>query len=367
MSNLSVQTIKSDSPVPVREQLLTILVNEIKQKTFAPGQRFPSERELAVRYGISRTSVREAVAQMLAQGLLMRTTGRGTFVAEPIAINSALKTSRRLAFWISEEVFHFVQAGYNQILSGVTEICRTTGCQLIFHPVSEGAVADDFGNDLSPDGVSGSIVVGGLNRVFIQRLQDLGTPLILVDLLNSNAGTAVSIDYAQGTQSAIHLLAELGHREIGFIGFPNSPKYVSYWQSLQAYGFPYKPEYVEFLDFSNLMPSMLAGFRAMQKLSANQNLPTAMLVTNDYAATGVMEAATMLNISIPSDLNIIGYDDLGQTPTPLTTIRCDLVEVGRIAARKLIEWIDTERTPGQQTTVPVELVVRASTGPARKG
>ena len=299
---------------------------------------------------------------MIAQGILLRMHGRGTFVGEAQSSSVSVRNGRQLGFWISEEVFHFVQAGYNHILSGVTEISRSRGCQLNFHPVPEGATAIDFAADLTPNGLDGSIVVGGLNRSFIQKLQALGAPLVLVDLLNSNAAVSVSIDYVLGTQSAMNLLFDLGHREIGFIGFPNSPKYTSYWRSLEVHNLPYRPQYVEFFDPSDLIPGMLAGFRAMQTLLSSPSRPTALLITNDYAALGAIEAAIMAKVAVPEQLSIVGYDDLGQTPTPLTTIQCDLIEVGRIAARKLLSWIDTRVVPEQQT-VRVKLIVRASTAP----
>jgi DNA-binding LacI/PurR family transcriptional regulator len=362
LSHDKTERIEAESPISVRNQLLTILTKQIDEGAYAPGQRFPSERVLAERFSISRASVRETVAQMIAQGILVRLNGRGTFVNDKSdAVGLHHHKSRQLGFWISDRVFHFVQAGYNQILSGFTEICRLTGCRLRFYPVPEGA-GIDLPDNSGPDRLDGSIVVGGLNRDLIERLNQLGTPLILVDLLNSTDGVSISIDYAKGTRSAIDYLRELGHDRIGFIGFPNSSKYISYWQSLQAHGLSYNPQHVEFFDSSDLLPGMLAGYRAMQKLIARNSRPTAVLITNDYAAVGAIEALTIAGLSVPNDISIIGYDDLGQAATPLTTIRCNLIEVGRTAAQQLLRWIQTDRRPGQ-TTIPVELVIRASTGP----
>jgi DNA-binding LacI/PurR family transcriptional regulator len=355
--------IETDSPVSVSKQLLSILTRDIAENRYSPGQRFPSERALAEKFGISRPSVREAVAQMIVQGVLVRTNGRGTFVAERNE-RTVLRPdlARQLGFWISERVFHFAQAGYNQILSGFTEICRMSGCRLQFHPVPEGT-AVELPNSAGPGRLDGSIVVGGVNRDLVDRLNQLGTPLILVDLLNSTNGVSVSIDYARGTKLAIDYLYELGHREIGFIGFPNSAKYVAYWRCLQANHLEYCPQHVEFFDWSDLLPGMLSGYRAMQTLIARSSRPTAVLITNDYAALGAMEALAIAGVSVPDEMSIIGYDDLGQTTIPLTTVRSDLIEVGRIAGRTLLKWIEDDSRPEKETAVPVELIVRASTAP----
>jgi LacI family transcriptional regulator len=107
---------------------------------------------------------------------------------------------------------------------------------------------------------------------------------------------------------------------------------------------------------------MLAGYRAMRQLIARAGQrPTAVLITNDFAALGAMEALAVAQILVPDDISIVGYDNFGQGSTSLTTIRSDLMEVGRIAARTLLQWIETGRAPNQRTTVPVELIVRAST------
>jgi len=353
--------IDADSPISVRNQLLTILADEIKNGRYKPGQRFPSERALAEKFSISRTSVRETVAQMIAQRALVRVNGRGTFVAERSSTTDlALDHARQLGFWISERVFHFAQPGYNQILSGFTEICHATGCRLRFHPVKD--AGDPDLQDASRTGqLDGSIIVGGLSLDVIEKLRQFRRPLILVDLLNSTDDVFVSIDYSSGTRSAMDHLFELGHQSVGFIGFPNSAKYIAYWQSLQSRGLPYRPQHVEFLDSSDLLPGMLAGYRAMQKLLARSTRPTAFLVTNDHAALGAIEALGIASLEVPKDVSVIGYDDLGRGATSLTTVRTDLVEVGRIAARTLLSWVQTEEPPERETSVPVELVIRSST------
>lgn len=353
--------IDANSPISVRNQLLAILTDGIKSGRYKPGQRFPSERALAEKFAISRTSVRETVAQMIAQQALVRVNGRGTFVAErPTALNHAAGDhTRQLGFWIGERVFHFAQPGYNQILSGFTEICHATACRLRFHPVKEAGNPDL--EDVSRTGLDGSIIVGGLSLDVVEKLKQLRRPLILVDLLNSTNDVSVSVDYATGTRSAMDHLFNLGHQSIGFIGFPNSAKYLSYWQSLQSHARPYRPEHVEFLDSSDLLPGMLVGYRAMQKLLGQSSRPTAFLVTNDHAALGAIEALGIANLEVPKDISVIGYDDLGRSATPLTTVRTDLVEVGRIAARILLNWIQTGQPPERETSVPVELVIRSST------
>ncbi len=61
----------------VKNEILVLIAD------LAPGSVVPTERELAERYGTSRTTVRQAIAELVVQGRLERTQGRGTFVAHP--------------------------------------------------------------------------------------------------------------------------------------------------------------------------------------------------------------------------------------------------------------------------------------------
>ncbi len=70
-------------PLPLYYQLMQELRHRIEGGEWEPGTQIPSERELSETYGISRMTVRQALAELAESGLLRRDQGRGTFVAEP--------------------------------------------------------------------------------------------------------------------------------------------------------------------------------------------------------------------------------------------------------------------------------------------
>ncbi|MGH9629861.1 MAG: GntR family transcriptional regulator, partial [Bryobacteraceae bacterium] len=346
--------IRTHSSTPIRLQLSQILRQSILDGRFPAGARIPSERDLAERYGISRASVRESITELIQAGVLFRTVGKGTFVSDrrqPHRIDTPDR-HEGICFAISDGVFHFVQTGYNRILSGVEAACRDAGLRLFFQSVGEG-----IGPTWETGGAlpAGCLVVGGVGRHVLDRFRESGIPYVLVDLLiteDSADHVAVRIDYATGTRAAMDHLYALNHRTFGFIGFAGSEKYKAYWKTLQDYGLPYDPRHVEFLSALDLQPGMVAGYRAMQRMIAAGELPTCLLVVNDFAAMGVFEQLQIAGMAIPGDISIVGFDDLGHYASPpLTTVRVDLHRVGRLAAEALFRKLNGEEVENEEYVV----------------
>ncbi|OOB80397.1 MAG: GntR family transcriptional regulator [Epulopiscium sp. Nuni2H_MBin003] len=77
-----IKTIDKSAPIPMFYQLKQILLSDIKSNVYPPGNMIPTERELSEIYGISRTTVRQAVLDLVREGYLTRRKGKGTIVAE---------------------------------------------------------------------------------------------------------------------------------------------------------------------------------------------------------------------------------------------------------------------------------------------
>lgn len=81
--------LKREAPTPLYVQLKHSLLAQINQ--LLPHQQLPSERELCEQFGVSRTTVRQAINEMIHEGLVYSRAGKGTFVSEP-KINQQLRT-----------------------------------------------------------------------------------------------------------------------------------------------------------------------------------------------------------------------------------------------------------------------------------
>lgn len=105
-----------------------------------------------------------------------------------------------------------------------------------------------------------------------------------------------------------------------------------------------------------------SGHAAGMRLLASPSRSTAIVVSNDLEGFGVLRAARESGVDVPSEVSIVGCDDIPEAASvhpSLTTVRQPLSEIGRRAARLLHEQITR---PG--TRIGAQLVVRESTAPA---
>ncbi|WP_170290887.1 LacI family DNA-binding transcriptional regulator [Neomoorella glycerini] len=197
-------------------------------------------------------------------------------------------------------------------------------------------------------------------------LEQIKVPAVLVEHLPDDPHlSSVYIDDRAGTTMAIQFLISRGHRQIGVIA--GNPRMVTTCRRLQTVkyvlkeaGIPLTKKQVAYGDYALLE----SGANALLTLiTKNSNPPTAIFAFNDILAIGALKAAQQLGIKIPADLAIIGFDDIPSaafcTPS-LSTIHSPSLELGRQAARLLLEQLNQENAPVKKVLLPVELVLRES-------
>ena len=102
----------------------------------------------------------------------------------------------------------------------------------------------------------------------------------------------------------------------------------------------------------------------MKQILELKTRPTAIFACNDLMAFGSLCAAYERHLSIPSDLSIVGYDDIllaSYSCPPLTTIMQPSHELGVMAAQALLYRIKKDQLPKQNTILEPRLIVRKST------
>jgi DNA-binding LacI/PurR family transcriptional regulator len=204
----------------------------------------------------------------------------------------------------------------------------------------------------------------------LDRLLASAMPCVLVDAQHPSLPSVVVDDVAGGEMATRHLTG-LGHRRIGFMG-DTPPEFRFDWsrdrtrgyeQALAAAGIEPRPEYVREGTRSLHVARAIAS-----ELLSLRDRPTAIFAASDTQALGALEAARSLGISVPEELSVVGFDDIETASyVGLTTVRQPLVESGRRGGELLLRSLDGRPPAVHSELLPLELVVRSTTGPAPRG
>lgn len=207
--------------------------------------------------------------------------------------------------------------------------------------------------------------VDGGGEKALTQLSAQGIPAVLVDRgSRSPDRCSVSVDDVLGGRLAGQHLLDAGHTRIGFVGGPMSITQVADRHRGAAEVIAAAGARLEVIPTPGL--TFESGRDAVDALFKRRNRPTALFCANDLLALGALQAITLRGKAVPGDMAVIGYDDIdfaAAAAVPLSSIRQPRDELGRTAARLLLEEADGLETHRHQHVVFMpELVVRHSTG-----
>lgn len=200
----------------------------------------------------------------------------------------------------------------------------------------------------------------------LNALQNKQIPWLIMNRhIESNRVSYVSLDDEYATESAVNYLIRLGHRRIAFVGgnrdFQNTKRrYSGYLAALEKAGIPAREEYVFFGEYNEI-----SGYQKGRELLALRQRPTAACFASDTIAIGCMKYLSSHGLHLPQDMAIIGFGNIDASLTSipsLTTIDQRYSDTGSIAAKALIQLMDTPSIAYQQILVKTELVIRESSG-----
>jgi len=197
-----------------------------------------------------------------------------------------------------------------------------------------------------------------------KRLLDHNLPTVLIEYPHPDLNS-VEIDDAEGGRLAAQYLLKQGHRRIAFLGDTDLPEYAIHPVSLRLMGFrqilaeagiAIPEQMVRLAPYTQEQTRQVAS----QLLSLPEP-PTAIFAATDFQALGVLKAARQLQVRVPDDLAVIGFDDLDLAEyADLTTIRQHLDESGRLAVEILLSQIGDPSRPSKHVHLPLSLIERAT-------
>ena len=185
-------------------------------------------------------------------------------------------------------------------------------------------------------------------------------PLVAVGCGTRASVTSVAIDNEAGAAAATRHLLSLGHKTVYHVAGPllclDAKERVDGWQAALAAAGAVEPAMLEG-DWS-----ASSGYELGVRLAADPDV-TAIFCGNDTMALGVVRALAERGLRVPADVSIVGFDDVpeaGYYLPPLTTVRQDFGQVGRLALSTLVDRMSGAIPAGPRVRVAPELIIRAS-------
>lgn len=333
------------------------------------GGKLPTEDQLSAQSGLSLTTVRRALDELVSQGLIVRRQGAGSFVTA--CMDREPPSGRRVGVLIPDLDFYFPR-----ILQGIEVTLSAAGVGIGLATYNYDQTQEDAGiSRLIETGVEGLILTPTVlppvdAAVRIAELEALPHPVVLLersfDMLGSGDRTEyVCSDRAGGAYDAVRHLHRLGHRHIALLQRQELPT-----------GSSLADGYHRAIRDLGLEPTIATAKRTQWQADAGESMLnlvcqtecTAALVFGDQEATLLERAAMAREMRLPDDLALISYDDelADQADVQLTAVSPPKHRLGVLAAQIMLRRLaEGEACPLHQIRLRPRLVIRQSCGARR--
>ncbi|MCD9020878.1 GntR family transcriptional regulator [Cohnella silvisoli] len=351
-------------------QLKEEILSWIAGGRYRPGDKLPSENELAEQFSLSRQTVRQSIGELVQEGWLTREQGKGTFVSRLSADRRSSSGNRTVGI-ITTSISDYI---FPSIVRGVEAALKNKGYRLLLSSTDHRKDRERESLEMMlSHSVCGLIVEptksaeGNPNFDNYLAIEDHGIPMLMINESYPDLEyPSVRVDDDAGGLMAANYVLELGHRRVaGFFktdDLQGVRRMKGFIRACREYHLPadastiirYSTE-----DKGERPQSML------RELLTSESPPTAIVCYNDQLAVSLLDTIRDLGLRIPEDLSIIGYDDsflATATEIKLTTIEHPKSALGEKAATLLIEQLEKGTIPpNKETLYPPKLIVRQST------
>jgi GntR family transcriptional regulator of arabinose operon len=347
---------------PLYKKIYQELYDLIQSGVLAPDSKVPTEKELSEKYQVSRITSKRALTELEQNNLIYRIQGSGSFVRKQVPSQTKGKVLFILPFANDLSLGNFTE--------GIYPMMQEKGFELMLTPVDylEQTTAEALTEEF--DGMIYYASNTSSNYDLLFELAAQQFPVVTLDkTLHEFAFPAVLADNFEGGQLATEHLLALGHQRIGYIfGDQHHPqsvrqRYLGYVDQLQSNQAPFRTK----LDDSQALLASAVAY-------IQENQLTAAVCENDLIAIELIRQLRQVGYQIPTDFSVIGFDDIqaaALVDPPLTTVKQNFAELGRLAGIKLIELIQKNSTKNptskekasesENQKVAVSLVIRDST------
>ncbi len=360
------------------EKIISYLRAEIKNQKFKPGDKLPTEMELARQFGVSRITSKRALADLTAEGLIYRVRGSGSFVSSlgSTDVNSAVSNkadySRIIPFVLPFDVSN---GGIMNVVAGASRVMAEKGYILSVHccnaDVNEEKEALLQFYEKKAAGIILYPISDRRNLEVMNLLYLNNYPIVTIDKYYESLpiSNVVSDNFA-GAYEAVNYLIRLGHKKIAMVSDRKIEdatsirnRYFGYCKALNENKIPIEERLVR-MGFMDAGRDYDQACREILKELLDYGI-TGICGINDYIARSLLKGAADLGIAVPDKLSVIGFDNLDFSQylsVPLTTVQQNFYKIGEEAAKLLLNSIQNGEHKCFKSVIPTKLIERESCG-----
>lgn len=357
----------------VKNQIRSLIL----QGFYQPHQKMGSESELMKKYDVSRHTIRKAIDDLVNEGWIYKKQGAGTFCAERSNVagrnGSRTKNIAVITTYFSDYIFPTIIRGIEGYLS--QKGYQITVFSTNNDPVLEGKYLETVLSQ-SFDGLIVEPTKSALpnpNINYYLNIERLGIPYVMINAYYDELEPVhIIMDDAEGGKMQTAHLIDQGHRHIlGF--FKNDDiqgikRMKGFIKAHRQAGLPIAPQNIVTYTTENRVNQPVDQLREKLSVSTDQ-LPTGIVCYNDQLAILLLDVLRDLNVSVPGDISLVGFDDSFlsvATEVKLTTIRHPQDELGTKAGETIHQLIREKEDPSLPKEAAAvmyqpELVIRKST------
>lgn len=284
---------------------------------------------------------------------------------------SLRQQSTRVLGLLSIEVATTPYAG--AMVEGMRSAARARDYDLLFNEVTFSKESIAAGLELMSDHRVDGVIIASYYHRGIELPDNLPKNLVLADAYSKKVETDCFVpDETNAFMQVLDLLGQSGHKDVAMISdsrdYPAvKGRKAAFELAAKKYGWN-NPKENMILVAADAETEM--GYNSFNLLFGRNPKITAVAAYNDQIAMGIYEAARELGLSIPGDLSVVGFDNLelisGALRPGLTTVELPHFEMGRLAAERLIERVESEdELAPEKVAIIGDIYVRGSVATPR--
>lgn len=263
---------------------------------------------------------------------------------------------------LADAAIGFVQNPfYSEFIAGFETGLKDSGYDVLIATMKN---VEEFKIWANSRDLAGIVVIGSLSNDLLDELNKTNMPVVLVDNYTENEYkfNNVKSDDFKGAIIATNYLIGEGHKRIGFVGNPDKYlvdgiRFKGFKSVLEEKGLAFSDNHLFLAD-----ATYQDGYDVAPLIFSNKEI-TAIFCAGDMLAIGILKRALELNIKVPDDISIIGYDDIfnsSLTFPSLTTVCQNISEKGIKAASIVVDAINSGEKGEAVINLSPKLVIRNS-------